>query len=155
MKLAAFAISTVLIAAAAWAGWNDTSTGIDLTSLPAFPLTRVRSGLLGNNARVQFDGLVARMSGPADGPAVDEVVLSGTGKSGKGWTVHFSLVAFDEVYRGDLDGNGTQDYLMVGGTSFWSGRLAPPGRSWLVAMDQQGFQFRSRLRCTTIWGPGT
>jgi hypothetical protein len=138
MKLAAAAISTVLIAAVAWANWNDTSTGIDLTSLPAFPLIRVRSGLLGNNSRVQFDGLVARMRGPVDGPAVDEVVLSGTGKSGKAWAVHFSLVAFDQVYRGDLDGNGTQDYVVIGGSPYWNGRLAPLGRMTVLLMDQQG-----------------
>jgi hypothetical protein len=138
MRLAAGSVSTVLIAAAAWANWNDTSTGIDLKSLSAFPLTKVRSGLLRNNARVQFDGFVARTGGPADGPAVDEVVLSGTGKSGEGWTVHFSLVAFDQVYRGDLDGNGTQDYVVFGGSPYFNGRLAPPGRITVLLMDQQG-----------------
>jgi hypothetical protein len=132
------AIVTVLLAAAAWANWNDTSTGMDLTSLPAFPLTKVRSGLLGNNARVQFDGFVAMMRGPADGPAVDEAVLSGTGKSGKRWAVHFPLVAFDQVYRGDLDGNGTPDYVVIGASPYWNGRLAPPGRIIVLLLDQQG-----------------
>lgn len=75
IQLTIAAVSTGLLAAAAWANWNDTSTGIDLTRLPEFPLTKVRAGLLGNNAQVRFDGLLASMRGPANGPAVEEVVL--------------------------------------------------------------------------------
>jgi hypothetical protein len=138
MRLAAAAISMLAIAAAAWANWNDTSTGIDLKSLPAFPLTKVRSGLLKAGEQARFDGLLARIVGPADRPAVDEVVLSGTGKSGKRWAAHFGWPAFDEVYRGDLDGNSTQDYVMIGGSPYWNGRLAPSGRISVLLMDPQG-----------------
>ncbi len=136
MKLAAFAISTVLIAAAAWAGWNDTSTGIDLTSLPAFPLTKVRSGLLKEGEEVRFDGFVAQTVDPTYGPP--EVVLSGAAKSGKGWSVHFGLVAFDNVYRADLDGNRTQDYVVLGRTPYCCGRLLPPWRLAVLLIDSQG-----------------
>jgi hypothetical protein len=138
MRLAIGAISTAFIAAAAWANWNDTSTGIDLASLPTFPLTKIRSSLLKDGEQVRFDGLVARMRGSADGPAVDEVVLQGTAKSGKRWAVHFGWVAFDEVYRGDLDGNGTQDYVVIGRSPYGNGRLAPPRRMTALLMDAWG-----------------
>lgn len=137
-KLAAGAISALLLAAAAWANWNDTSTGIDLAQLPAFPLTKIRSGALEAGVQLRFDGLTARMAGPIDGPAVDEAVLEGKAKSGKPWSVHFASVAFDQVYRGDLDGNGTQDYVVIGGSPYWNGRLAPPGRITVLLMDSQG-----------------
>jgi hypothetical protein len=135
MKLAAGAISTVLIAAAAWANWNDTSTGIDLTKLPAFPLTKVRAGDLQDGAQVRFDGLLARTIGRAG--EVREASLQGTAKSGKAWSVRFSEVAFGQLYRGDLDGNGTQDYIVFG-RSGANGRLAPPWNMIVLLMDKQG-----------------
>jgi len=135
-NLAAGAMSTVLIAAAAWANWTDTSTGIDLASLPAFPLTKVRSGLLKEGEQVRFGGLVAKKSPPA-GSTADEVILRGNGKSGKPWTVHFFWGAFAQVYRGDLDGNGTQDYVVFGG-GIGNGRLFPLWTMTVLLMDRQG-----------------
>jgi hypothetical protein len=135
MRLTIGAVSTVLLAAGAWANWNDTSTGFDLTKLPAFPLTKVRSGLLKDGAEVRFDGIAARMMGPTG--AVGEVDLQGTSKSRKRWSVHFSWIVFDQVYRGDLDGNGIPDYVVIGGAG-GNGRLAPPGTITVVLLDQQG-----------------
>src|ERR1700679_2551755 len=100
MKLTVGAISTVLIAAVAWANWNDTSTGIDLASLPVFPLTKVRSGLLEKGEQVRFNGLVARMSDPPN--RTPEVLLEGTAKGGKRWSVHFPWNGMDGVFSGDL-----------------------------------------------------
>jgi hypothetical protein len=137
MRLAVGAISGVLIAATAWANWNDTSAGIDLASLPAFPLAKVRSGLLKDNAPVRFDGLMARMVGRDNGPVPSEVILQGTAKSGKRRVAHFGWLAFDEVYRGDLDGNGTQDYVVIGATGFML-RTTPPRSLIVLLMDRQG-----------------
>ncbi len=136
IRLAAVAISTVLIAAAAWANWNDTSTGIDLASLPAFPLTKVHSGVLKEGEQVQFNGLVARMSDPPN--FTPEVLLEGSAKSGMRWAVHFPWNGMDGgVFSGDLDGNGTTDYVIVGG-SIGNGRVAPPGWLTVLLMDTQG-----------------
>jgi hypothetical protein len=137
MKLAVGAISSVLLAAAAWANWNDTATGIDLKSLPAFPLTKVRSGLLRTKVPVRVDGLTARMVGRDNGPVPGGAILEGTAKSGKRWAAHFGWLAFDEVYRGDLDGNGTQDYVMIGATGFML-RTTPPRSLIVLLMDKQG-----------------
>lgn len=138
MKVAAAGALVPLFVAVASANWNDTSTGIDLTRLPAFPLTKVRSGTLKAGVQVTFDGMVAKMVGPPGAPAVDKTVLQGRGKSGKPWSVHFAWIAFDQVYRGDLDGNGVPDYVVIGGSPYWNGRLAPPGRITVLLMDTQG-----------------
>ncbi|HUA17459.1 MAG TPA: hypothetical protein VMB25_01860 [Bryobacteraceae bacterium] len=100
----------------AFGNWNDTSTGIDLDKLPHFPLTKVRSGWLKPGARVIFDGITA--------VATDsDVRLSAAGKSGKRWEVH--TFGVDEVWRGDLDGNGAQDYVFFAGGPYGNGRTAP------------------------------
>jgi hypothetical protein len=39
--------------------WGDTTTGIDLSKLPQFPLTRIRSGFLQDGSRVTFDGMTS------------------------------------------------------------------------------------------------
>jgi len=134
-KLAAGAIATALAAAAAWANWNDTSTGIDLTQLPAFPLTKVRSGWLRDREQVRFDGLTATMIGPTG--AVGEVSLQGASRSGKRWTTHFRWIAFDHVYRGDPDANGTQDYIVFGSTGNTL-RRTPPRGAIVLLLDRQG-----------------
>jgi hypothetical protein len=85
--------------------WNDTSTGIDLDKLRQLPLSKIRSGRLKDGSRVTFDGITAT-SESAD---AREVELRGVGKSGKRWEAHVS--GLDEVWRADLDGNGTQDYV--------------------------------------------
>jgi hypothetical protein len=41
------------------------------------------------------------------------------------------------VFSGDLDGNGTTDYVIVGG-SVGNGRLAPPGWMTVLLIDPQG-----------------
>lgn len=136
-RLVALWIFAAAICVAAWANWNDTSTGIDLTKLPAFPLAKVRSGLLKDGEQVRFDGLSATMSGPLGGLTVDEVILRGTAKSGKAWAAYFGWSAFNQVFRGDLDGNGTQDYVIIGG-AIGNGRRAPPGWITVLLMDERG-----------------
>src|SRR5580698_5869728 len=92
---------------AALGNWNDTSTGINLDELRQFPLSRVRSGWLNDGSRVSFDGITA-----IAGRDPREVRLLGVGKSGKPWEAH--MCCLDEVWRADLDGNGTQDYVFFG-----------------------------------------
>jgi hypothetical protein len=43
------------------------------------------------------------------------------GKSGKRWEAHFR--SMDEVWRGDLDGNGTPDYVFFGAGPYFNGRV--------------------------------
>src|SRR6185312_10223268 len=86
-------------------GWNDSSTGIDLNKLQHFPLTKIRSGWLRRGSRSTFDGITATAASGDE----QEVQLRGAGKSGKRWEAH--IFGLDEVWRADLDGNGTQDYV--------------------------------------------
>jgi hypothetical protein len=124
MRRAIFLVAISLGVASA--NWNDTSTGIDLDKLHPFPLTKLRSGWLKAGSRVTFDGISAIAT---DG----EVRLSGVGKSGKRWEAHISSV--DEVWRGDLDGNGTQDYVLFATGPFGNGWAAPSFSLSILLMD--------------------
>jgi hypothetical protein len=126
-RLMVVLLSTVLL----FAEWNDTSFGIDLTRLNSFPLIKVRSGMLRDGQKATFDGLVATSHAM-------EVILRGNGKSGKPWFVHFADVAFDHVFRADLDGNGTQDYVIFGANPWANGRTAPLGRITILLIDKEG-----------------
>jgi len=90
-----------LLSAAAFlfANWNDTSRGINLARLHRFPLTKIRSGWLDEGRRCTFDGIVASAHDRC-------VTLRGKGTE-KPWVVYIGDVAFQQVYRADLDGNGT------------------------------------------------
>src|SRR6266567_8906096 len=121
----------LLLTIVLFAEWNDTSIGIDLKRLNSFPLMEVRAGLLNDGETATFDAFVAI------GHAI-EVILSGKGKSGKPWSVHIASGAFDHVYRADLDGNGTQDYVIFGANPWANGRTAPLGRITILLMDADG-----------------
>jgi hypothetical protein len=118
--------------AAALGDWNDTPTGIDLNKLRRFPLAKIRSGWLKAGSRITFDGITAT-GASRDAP---EVVLRGTGKSGKPWEAH--IVGLDEVWRADLDGNGTQDYVFFGGGPYFNGRTTPLYSISILLMDREG-----------------
>jgi hypothetical protein len=113
-----------------FANWDDTSRGIDLKRLRPFPLTAVRAGRLREGQRTSFEGFAVA---DHDG----EVILRGRSTSGKPWTIHFGEVAFDQVYRNDLDGNGQQDYVVYGLLPFANGRTAPSSLITLLLMDAQ------------------
>jgi hypothetical protein len=123
-------VATIL-AAGALGNWNDTSTGIDLDKLHHFPLVKIRSGSLKDGTRVTFDGITA--VAPKN---EREVRLSGVGKSGKRWEAR--LCCLDEVWRADLDGNGTQDYVFFNVGPYGNGRTAPPFSISILLMDNQG-----------------
>jgi hypothetical protein len=112
--------------------WNDTSTGLDLNRLHPFPLSKIRSGWLKAGTQTVFDGITAS----AVNRNVPEVLLRGTGKSGKPWEA--TLFGVDEVWRGDLDGNGTQDYVFFSGGPRSNGRTAPPYSLSILLMDSAG-----------------
>ena len=114
---------------AALADGNNTPTGIDLHKLHHFPLTKIRAGWLNAGARVAFDAIAAT--------AVNQqaVVLRGTSRSGKPWEAHLSL---DEVWRADLDGNGTQDYVFVSVGPYVNGRTTPTFSLSILLMDPDG-----------------
>lgn len=126
-----FAVASLLFAALATANWNDTSTGVDLDKLPHFPLTKVRSGFLQAVSRATFDGMTAVATADPR-----EVRLTGRGKSGKRWEAHFCCL--DEVWRADLDGDGTQDYIFWGGGPLFNGRVTPLTSLSILMMDSQG-----------------
>jgi hypothetical protein len=111
--------------------WNDTSTGINLDQLRQFPLTKIRSGVLNPGSRATFDGIIATTNS-----SEPEVRLRGTAKSGKRWEAH--LYRLDEVWRADLDGNGTADYVFFGSSPFGNGRTAPPFSVSILLMDRSG-----------------
>jgi hypothetical protein len=118
------------------ANWNDTLTGIDLDKLPHFPLTKIRSGSLKDGSQVKFDGITATAGTAAAGPFDRWVELRGNAKSGKQWEVH--LFGLDEVWRGDLDGNGTQDYVFFAGGPYFNGRTTPLFSLSILLMDRDG-----------------
>ncbi|QOY85344.1 hypothetical protein [Paludibaculum fermentans] len=125
------ALVVMLSFAAAWGNWNDTSTGIDLNKLPRFPLTRVRSGRLDAGKHIVFDGISA--SSKRDERAI---LLRGVSKRGKAWEVH--IHALDEVWKGDLDGNGVQDYVLFASGPAFNGRTTPLFSLSILLMDDQG-----------------
>lgn len=112
--------------------WNDTSTGVDLDRLPHLPLTRIRSGWLKDGSRVKFDAISATAANGDE----REVQLRGVGKSGKRWEAH--LCCLDEVWRGDLDGNGTQDYVFFASGPYFNGRTTPLFSLSILLMDREG-----------------
>jgi hypothetical protein len=111
--------------------WSDTSTGIDLDKLRQFPLSKVRSGRLKDGATVTFDAITATAAS-----GVREVRLRGMGRSGKTWEAH--IFDLDEVWRADLDGNGTQDYVFFAGGPYFNGRTTPPFSLSILLMDREG-----------------
>jgi hypothetical protein len=126
------AVLSAIILSALLGNWNDTSTGINLAKLPRFPLTKVRSGWLQAAARVKFESISA-LSESGD---EREVQLRGAGKSGKRWEAH--LFGLDEVWRADLDGNGTQDYILFTGGPYFNGRTTPLFSLSILLMDAEG-----------------
>ena len=121
-------VIALVFAVAAQANWDDTPTGIDLNKLPHPALTRVRAGLLKAGERITFDGISATAR-----------ELQGKGKSGTPWTVRLCDGCFDEVWRADLDGNGTLDYMILGANPYGRGQRtdAPYALSFLL-MDSGG-----------------
>ncbi|MBZ5602993.1 MAG: hypothetical protein LAO79_11860 [Acidobacteriia bacterium] len=125
-------ICAALTCVVAFANWNDTATGINFDALPHLRLTKLRSGFLKDGERATFDRITATAaSGNQRG-----VVLRGIGKSGRHWEIHtFNL---DEVYRGDLDANGTPDYVFFGGGPYFNGRMTPLFSLSILMMDRDG-----------------
>jgi hypothetical protein len=120
-----------IVLAFAFCNWNDTSTGIDLNKLPQFPLSLIAKRILTKFGRTNFSGITV-----ADTP--EEVRVSGRAKSGKAWEAHLCSTCDEEVWRGDLDGNGTQDYIFFGVGPFSNGRTAPLYSLNILLMDEQG-----------------
>ena len=114
-----------------WADWNNTSTGIDLDKLPHPALTKLHTGGIESGKRLEFDGITALSS-------VNEVVLQGKSKSGRSWTLSMCARCLQEVWRGDLDGNGTPDYVIAGVGPYDNGRRTPPASLSFLLMDPDG-----------------
>src|SRR5262249_28331921 len=69
-------------------------------------------------------------------PYAHEGRLSGAGKSGRKWEAR--LADLDEVWQGDLDGNGTQDYVLFSVGPYGNGRTAPVFSLSILLMDSDG-----------------
>jgi hypothetical protein len=113
------------------ANWNDTPTGLDLGKLPHFALPKIRTVGLRERERFRFDGISVEHRDA-------EVILRGKVKSGTVWSVRMFEGSLVDIYRGDLDRNGTDDYVIVGRTPFGNGRLAPLGQVTILLMDLDG-----------------
>lgn len=127
---ASFLVTVFL--AAALGNWNDTLTGIDLDKVRQFPLSKIQSGWLKDGSRVTFAGITATAATADE----REVRLRGTGKSGKQWEAH--IFGLDEVWRADLDANGTQDYVFFAGGPYFNGRTTPLFSLSILLMDGEG-----------------
>jgi hypothetical protein len=126
------ALFVAISLSALFGNWNGASTGIDITKLLQFPLVKIRSGWLKDGSSVMFDGITATSAGGG----VREVRLSGVGSSGKRWEAH--TFGLDEVWRGDLDGNGTQDYVFFASGPYFNGRATPLFSLSILLMDEEG-----------------
>ncbi len=84
-----------------------------------------------DGSRVTFDGIAATATAEPR-----EVRLNGVGKSGKRWEAH--MCCLDEVYRADLDGNGTEDYIFFGSGPYLNGRMTPLFSLTILLMDSDG-----------------
>lgn len=126
-----YSASFVMFGLCALANWHDTSTGLDLNKLSHPALTQVRASLLKAGEKLQFDGIAASVT-------QTEGVLTGKGKSGTPWTVHLCETCIEEIWRGDLDGNGTADYVIVGVGPYGNTRTAPQYSLALLLMDRDG-----------------
>jgi hypothetical protein len=60
-------------------------------------------------------------------------VLRGSGVYGKRWEAH--IYELEEVWRGDLDGNGIQDYVFFSVGPYGNGRMTPPFSISILLMD--------------------
>jgi hypothetical protein len=112
--------------------WIDTWAGIDVDKLPHFPLTKIRSGSLESGSRLMFDSI----SATAGSAYRREVQLRGSGKLGKRWEAH--IFDLDQVWRADLDGNGTPDYVLFATGPYFNGRTTPPFSFSILLMDREG-----------------
>jgi len=121
----------LIFAVGAMAGVDDTSTGIDLNRLPHPALTKVRAGTLKPGGRAVFDAMMSPQRKP-------KWVLRGKGKSGRSWAVHLCDLCFDEVWRADLDGNGTLDYVIFGLGPYGNGRTVPCYSLSILLIDKDG-----------------
>lgn len=79
-----------------------------------------------------FGGITAAAGGTDD----RQVHLRGKSKSGRRWEAHLSNL--DEVWRGDLDGNGVQDYVLFASGPYFNGRTTPPFSLSILLMDHDG-----------------
>ncbi len=108
------------------ANWDDTSPGIDLDKLPRFPMTKMRSGILPEGERVAFDGITA------------EAAMGRVRLRGRAWDAEMCWSCFNDVWRADLDGNGTQDFAISGGGPFGNGRTTALYSLHFLLMDKNG-----------------
>jgi len=84
---------------------------------------------LKDGSSISFDGIAAHAI------LTDErgVRLSGAGRSGRRWQA--DLCCLNEVWRGDLDGNGVPDYVFFSGGPYGNGRTAPLFSLSILSMD--------------------
>jgi hypothetical protein len=132
LMFARYCLLVVLSIACARAGWNDTSTGIDLNRLRHPKIVRLRTGTVAPGKRVVFDGIELTMNHEV----WPEAILRGRGKSGKPWTVTMCGACVNEIWRADLDGNGRLDYVFSGGGPFFNGRMTPLYSLSFLLMDE-------------------
>ncbi|MEO7143468.1 MAG: hypothetical protein ABI165_08185 [Bryobacteraceae bacterium] len=115
----------IAVTAASAASTND--TGLDWNRLPQFPLAKLLDGPAREGVRIAFDGVVAEGRG-------GEVILRGSAASGKRWEAHLPAPNFGHIYRADIDGDGTADYVIFSA----GGAASPVTRMTVLLMDRQG-----------------
>lgn len=115
----------LLFGHAARTDWEETSIGFDLDKLPRFPLKKVSAESLATIA-------------PAQGmaPFSHQVELRGAGKDGKRWKVFMNSPR--DAWRGDLDGNGADDFVFFSGGPYFNGRNTPVFSIRVLLMDAAG-----------------
>jgi len=124
LLLSLFAPAAIVLVA----NWDDTTLGLDVTKLRQFPLERV----LRSERDGSFDGI--RVDVRQDAPW-GEVRLSKT-FLGRSWSVE--LFYLREIWKADLDGNGTKDYVFSNPGPWGNGRITPVHSLSILLMEPNG-----------------
>jgi len=110
------------------ADWNDTPLGLDVTKLRQFPLERV--------PRSERDGSVDGIQVKAHKDSAWGEVLLQKSTPKASWSL--DLFGLREVWKADLDGNGTKDYVFSGPGPFWNGRATALYSLVILLMEPDG-----------------
>lgn len=113
-----------------YGSWFDSTTGLDLKTLPRFALKKIYAGTLRDPKPAVLPGF--RIDHNVTASRSSRV--TGAGKSGRTWEARFCCI--EDIWAGDLDGNGETDYVFHAVGPYFNGRTTPTSSLSLLLMDE-------------------